>query len=264
MATLVCFHAHPDDEAIATGGVMAKAAADGHDVVLVVATRGEHGEPQPGVLGDDEPLWERRVQETHASAEVLGAGRVDFLGYRDSGMMGEPTNDDPTCLWQADVDEAAARLATILREVGADVVTIYDHNGNYGHPDHIQVHRVGAKACQLAGVDQVYEATMNRDHVQRGMAQMMESVDGVDLPDTPSEPDFGMPEADITHAVDVSAYVEHKRRAMQAHASQIGPDAFFLQLPDEAFTFAFGTEWFIRHGHTRPEGEPFATTLFGD
>src|SRR5262245_29378453 len=94
VATLVTFHAHPDDESIATAGTMAKAAASGHRVVLVVATRGELGEPVPGVLAEGEPLWRRRVAETQQSAGVLGAERVEFLGYEDSGMMGEPTNEN--------------------------------------------------------------------------------------------------------------------------------------------------------------------------
>ena len=133
MATLVCFHAHPDDECIATGGTMAKAAADGHRVVLVVATRGEHGEVAEGFLDDGEHLWQRRVKETEAAAEILGAQRVEFLGYVDSGMMGTPENDKPGSFWTADVDEAAGRLATILREEHADVLTVYDDHGAYGH-----------------------------------------------------------------------------------------------------------------------------------
>src|SRR5438067_7700445 len=118
MATLVCFHAHPDDECIATGGMMEKAAKEGHRVALVVATRGEHGEVAEGFLETGEALWERRVKETHASAEILGASRVEFLGYVDSGMMGTPENDKPGSFWTADVDEAATRLAEILREEG--------------------------------------------------------------------------------------------------------------------------------------------------
>src|SRR3954464_1255431 len=106
MATLVCFHAHPDDECIATGGTMAKAAKDGHRVVLVVATKGEHGEVPDGFLADGEALWERRVRETHASAEILGAQRVEFLGYVDSGMMGTPENDKAGALWTAPPDQA--------------------------------------------------------------------------------------------------------------------------------------------------------------
>jgi LmbE family N-acetylglucosaminyl deacetylase len=169
--TLVCFHAHPDDEAIATGGLMAQTRAAGGRVVLVVATRGERGEPQPGVLADGEALWERRIPETFAAAEILGVDRVEFLGYVDSGMMGEPSNDFPYSFWQADVEQAAHRLAAILREEGADVLTVYDDNGGYGHPDHIQVHRVGLRAAAMAGVPLVLQATMNRDEISRMVEQ---------------------------------------------------------------------------------------------
>ena len=250
MATLVSFHAHPDDECIATGGVMRKAFEDGHRVVLVVATRGEVGEVADGFLGDGEELWQRRVVETHASAEILGAKRVEFLGYVDSGMMGADTNSAPGTFWTADVEEAAARLAAILREERADVLTVYDDNGNYGHPDHIQVHRVGLRAAELAGTPHVYQATMNRDHFRRGMVEFAERAReaGIEMPDVGDEEDFGKPEAEITAAVDVTAYLEHKRRAMRAHASQISEQSFFLSMPDEGFRFAFGTEWFIREG----------------
>src|SRR5437763_6261649 len=167
MATIVSFHAHPDDETTSTGGTLAKAADAGHRVVIVWATRGEHGEYPDGFLADGEPLWPHRVEEAAKAAAVLGAARTGFLGYRDSGMMGTPENDAPESFWQADVDEAAERLARILREEQADVLTIYDDHGNYGHPDHIQVHRVGLRAAELAGIQQVYEATMNRDDIRR-------------------------------------------------------------------------------------------------
>lgn len=249
MATLVCFHAHPDDECIATGGVMAKAAKDGHRVVLVVATRGEHGEVAEGFLDDGEHLWQRRVQETHAAAEILGAQRVEFLGYVDSGMMGTPENDKPGSFWTADVEDAARRLATILSEETADVVTIYDDHGGYGHPDHIQVHRVGKRAAEIAGTPRVYQSTINRDHLIRGMRERAsEMPEGTEMPDFENAADFGSPEAVITGAVDVSEFLDHKRRAMQAHASQITEQSFFLQMPPEAFAFGFGTEWFIRDG----------------
>lgn len=250
MATLVTFHAHPDDECISTGGVMRKAADEGHRVVLVVATRGEHGEVADGFLADDEQLWQRRVVETQASAEILGVQRVEFLGYVDSGMMGTPTNDEPGSFWTASVDEAAARLAKILREENADVLTCYDDNGGYGHPDHIQVNRVGMRAAELAGTERVYQATMNRDHMMRGRAMMAEEApDGIELPDFDDEPNFGKPESVITAAVDVSKYLEPKRAAMRAHASQISEQSFFLAMPAPAFAYAFGTEWFIRPGH---------------
>jgi LmbE family N-acetylglucosaminyl deacetylase len=174
---------------------------------------------------------------------------VEFLGYVDSGMMGTPANEAPGSFWTASVDEAAAKLATILRDEQADVLTCYDDNGGYGHPDHIQVHRVGMRAAELAGVSRVYQSTMNRDHLLRGMQAFaaQAAAAGVDLPD-PDSDEFGKPESVITAAVDVSRYIEHKRRAMRAHASQIGEQSFFLTMPDEVFTYAFGTEWFIRDG----------------
>jgi LmbE family N-acetylglucosaminyl deacetylase len=239
---------------------------------LVVATRGELGEPVPGILVEGETLGERREAETHRAAEVLGIERVEFLGYRDSGMMGEVTNDDPSCFWQADVEEAAEGLAGLLAEVGADVVTLYDDHGGYGHPDHIQVHRVGMRAAELAGVDAVYLATANRDEIARsqelsaGVAAVPDGVDPDDLPTPPTDLDletFGTPESAITHGVDVREVIELKRSAMATHASQIPPDSFFLALPPAAFAFAFGTEWYIGVGASRDDGQPFAGSLFG-
>lgn len=243
-------HAHPDDEAIACGGIMRKAVEDGHRVVLVVATRGEHGEVPDGFLAEGEELWRRRVLETKASAEILGVHRLEFLGYVDSGMMGTPTNDLPGSFWTASVAEAAAKLAAILVDERADVLTCYDDNGGYGHPDHIQVHRVGMRAAELAGTSRVYQNTMNRDHVLRGMSAFAEqaSVAGFEMPDFPDDQEFGKPESMITAAVDVTPYIAHKRRAMRAHASQISDQSFFLAMPDEGFAYAFGTEWFIRDG----------------
>jgi LmbE family N-acetylglucosaminyl deacetylase len=252
MATFVFFHAHPDDETMSTGGTMARAHAEGHRVVLVTATRGEHGEVAEGVLQPGEALAERREAEIEAAAMILGVNRGEFLGYVDSGMAGVAENDAPESFWRADVDEAAGRLAAILEEEQPDVFTIYDEHGQYGHPDHIQVHRVGARAAELAGVKRVYQATINRDHIARLMEQAAES--GLDAGSTegrPTEP-FGMPESTITTVVDIRPWVELKRRAMAAHASQIPSDSFFMTLPDEAFATAFGTEWFIRQG--APEG----------
>lgn len=278
MATLVCFHAHPDDEAIATGGTMTLAAAAGHRVVLVTATRGEKGEPQPGVLARGEQLWERRVVETHRAAEIMGLHRVEFLGYEDSGMIGEPSNDNPLCFWQADVEEASQRLAGILREVEADVLTIYDSHGGYGHPDHIQVHRVGRRAAELAGVSRVFQSTMNRDRILAQMKDRPELAEEFEQDmeaelegetveqmkrraEAAERGEFGSPEALITHALDVSAAIDTKRAAMAAHRSQIGPDTFFFKMPPEVFTAAFGTEWFIELEGSRAEGAPFATSI---
>jgi LmbE family N-acetylglucosaminyl deacetylase len=246
MATLVTFHAHPDDESISTGGVMAKASDEGHRVVLVVATNGEHGEVAEGFLEPGEPLWQRRVTETETCAKILGVTRVEFLGYVDSGMMGTPENDLPESFWRADVEEAARRLAAILTEENADVLTIYDENGQYGHPDHIQVYRVGSRAAELAGTPRVYMSTVNRDHVQRSMreaAERGELPEGVD-PDAVAE--LGVPEERLTTAVDVRPWLTRKRAAMAAHASQISENSFFLGMAPEAFEGAFGTEWFVR------------------
>ncbi|GAB2846560.1 PIG-L family deacetylase [Lentzea nigeriaca] len=253
MATLVSFHAHPDDESIGTGGVLRKASEEGHRVVLVVATSGEHGELVEGfTLAEGESLSTRRVRETHEAAEILGVHRVVFLGYRDSGMMGSPANDNPASFWRADVEEAAVVLAGILTDERADVLTVYDDNGGYGHPDHIQVHRVGMRAAEIAGTKKVYQQTMNRDRMRRGRkafaARAREA--GIEIPGG-AENDhgaFGKPEAEITAAVDVRPYLAYKRRAMRAHASQIGEGSVFLAMPEEGFRFGFGTEWFIREG----------------
>ena len=253
MSTLVCFHAHPDDEAIATGGTMAMAAAAGHRVVLVMATRGEEGEQLAGVVPDGEELGDWREQETRRSASLLGCDRVLFLGYRDSGMAGTATNGSPDSFCRADVDEAARRLADVLTAERADVLTIYDAHGVYGHPDHVAVHRVGTRAAALAGTPRLYWATMNRDRIR----EMVEAADRAGRPvdegrtERANSDEFGMPDADITHAVDVTGVLGVKRAAMSAHASQIGPESFFLNLAEPEFAAAFGTEWYVRPGHRR-------------
>jgi len=235
---------------------MAKASAAGHRVVLVTATRGELGEPQPGVLDDGEELWERRVIETTEAAKVLGADPPRFLGYEDSGMIGEPTNDNPACFWQAEVDEAAQRLADILTEVDADVLTIYDDHGLYGHPDHIQVHRVGLAAAAKAGVDTVYEATVNRDRALESISLMRAEmeVDGVEAPSVDDFDEFGVPEHDLAYSVDVTDHLDAKREAMAVHRSQISEQSFFLYMPPDRFAKVFANEWYAVPGHTSTGG----------
>jgi LmbE family N-acetylglucosaminyl deacetylase len=262
MATLVAFHAHPDDESIAMGGVLAKAAAEGHRTVLVFGTKGEHGEVDDGFLDDGETLAERRVRETERSAEILGVQRLEWLGYADSGMMGTPENDLDGSFWTADIDEAAERLAAILRDEDAEVLTIYDSDGNYGHPDHIQVHRVGVRAAELAGTPNVFEGTINRDHIRRAMLAVADSggVPGEDAPDADFIETFGRPEHLITTTVDVRDFLEQKRASMAAHASQISETSFFLAMTPEQFVEGFGHEWFIRRGVpvTHRDGDLFA------
>ena len=261
MSTLVCFHAHPDDEVISTGGTIARAAAEGHRVVLVIATNGDHGEV-PDDLAAGESLVDRRRAETEASARVLGIDRVVWLGYADSGMTGWEQNGHPNSFHLADTDEAGARLAEVLRTEEADVVTIYDWHGNYGHPDHIAVHRVGLAASRLVPEVRVLEATMNRDafvrmvEAAREAGEPMGGTDGEQDDFDPTGPaddgnPMGMPEAELTLSVDVSDHLEAKRNAMRCHASQIEDTSFFLQMPDDAFAAAFGIEWFIEH-----DGQP--------
>lgn len=253
MATLVCFHAHPDDESISTGGTIARAKAEGHRVVLVVATDGAHGEV-PDDLAPGETLVDRRRVETERSAAVLDIDRLVWLGYHDSGMTGWQQNDHELSFLQAPLEEAAARLAAILRDESADILTTYDWHGNYGHPDHIKVHQVGHRAAELAGTPSVFEATMNRDHIARLMTAAAAGGSIGDEGFDPSAPaddgnPMGTPEHELTHAVDVSAYLHLKRESMRCHRSQITDTSFFLEMPDEAFAAAFGTEWFIKPGH---------------
>jgi LmbE family N-acetylglucosaminyl deacetylase len=269
--TLVSFHAHPDDESLLTAGVMAKAAAEGHRVVLVVATAGEVGDAAPAYgsgptgetggtrTGDVGDIGATRRRELERSARILGVHRVEFLDYADSGSA--PGGPAPARSFSAvDVEPAAQRLAAILVDERADVLTVYDAHGGYGHPDHVQVHRVGHRAAELAGTPVVLEATINRDLMTAGI-ELAKSL-GYEIPDI-FDPDhledWYMPADTLTHTVDVSAFIDQKRASMAAHESQAtsateGPRtiAVFLSLPDDYFTLAFGTEWFIEKG--RPPG----------
>ncbi len=250
VATLVCFHAHPDDESLSTGGTIARAAAAGNRVVLVVATNGDHGEV-PDDLAPGENLVDRRRAETERSAAALGIAAIEWLGYKDSGMTGWEQNADAESFVQAPLDEAAQRLAAILRDEQAAVLTTYDWHGNYGHPDHIKVHTVGHRAAELAGTPVVYEATVNRDAFERFIAAARERGEAPDFDEERMTDDgvpLGMPEAELTTAVDVRPFLGAKRASMVAHASQITDTGFFLSMPPEVFDEVFGTEWFIRRG----------------
>jgi LmbE family N-acetylglucosaminyl deacetylase len=252
MATIAFVHAHPDDEAITTGGSMARASADGHRVVLVVCTNGELGEV-PDDLAEGESLVDRRRAETARSAALLGVHRIAWLGYRDSGMTGWDENDDRRSFLRADPDEAAERLAAVLWEEQADVVVLYDWHGVYGHPDHVQVHRVGHAAADRAGTPKRFEATFNRDAARADMAEMVDAgVPGFEEFDPAGPADdgnpFGTPAAEIDLAVDVSAHVSKKRAAIACHASQVTDTGLFLAFPEEVFARAFRTEWYIEPG----------------
>ena len=264
MGTLVCLHAHPDDECISTGGTMARAAAEGHRVVLIVATNGEHGEV-PDDLSDGETLADRRRAETDASAAALGVDSVVWLGYEDSGMTGWDGNQNSASFHQADVDEAGERVAAVLRDERADVFTIYDWHGTYGHPDHVKVHRVGKRAAELVDHPmRTLEATVNRDAMAAMINAARESGVGMGSPDADSDDEFdpsgpaddgnpfGEPESALTLRVDVTDRAAAKRAAMRCHRSQITDSSFFLEMPDEVFAMAFGVEWFIEHDRQPP------------
>jgi LmbE family N-acetylglucosaminyl deacetylase len=255
MATITFFHAHPDDEAIATGGTMADLAYRGHRVVLVTATRGELGEIPDGLLAPGESLADRRASELADAGRILGVSRQSFLDYHDSGMAGEESNNRPGCFAAADPEEAAEALAAILDEEASEALVIYDEHGGYGHPDHIQVHRVGMRAAVRAGTPVVYMSTMDRDFFQELRQEVADS--GLTPPgDQPEEEvTMGEPADRITTEVDVARWIETKRQAMRAHASQIGEGSFFLSMPDDLFTRVWGQEWYIR---VRPE--PMAET----
>jgi LmbE family N-acetylglucosaminyl deacetylase len=252
MATLVVFHAHPDDEATTTGGTIARASDEGHRVVLVIATNGDYGEADG--VPEGESLVEHRRREAEASGAVLGVARIVWLGYRDSGLTGWEQNTAPESFLQAPLEEAAERLAAVLREEHADVLTVYDWHGNYGHPDHVKVHTVGHRAAELAGTPAVYEATMNRDDFTRWLEEMKAA--GEDVSDFENDEEgpsddgnpLGLPESELALAVDIRPWLARKRAAFECYASQITDTGFFLSMSEERFGRFFGTEWFALAG----------------
>jgi LmbE family N-acetylglucosaminyl deacetylase len=250
--TIVFVHAHPDDEASLTAGSMARAADAGDRVVLVFATHGDHGEAPPD-LAEGESVVDRRRREARISADVLGVAAVRWLGYSDSGMTGWAQNHDPQALHNADVDAAAARLVAVLDDEDADVVVGYDWHGGYGHPDHVAVHRITRRAAERAARrPRLLEATLNRDAL-RGLLTAARAA-GADVgdwdPDSPADDGnpIGTPEAELHWRVDVAAYLDRKRAALAAHASQTTDVGQMLAIPPEAFAAIFGTEYYLEPG----------------
>ena len=256
--TLVAFHAHPDDEALLTGGTLARAAAEGHRVVLVTATDGERG-LAGREDGQGRQLAAVRVAELEAAATALGVARLVRLEYADSGL--HPEAADGAAFANADVEQAATRLAALLREESADVLVVYDANGGYGHPDHVQVHRVGSRAARLAGTPVVLEATVPAD-LFRGVLRALRAVGHALGSSAPLGADrVFSPRRAVTHRVRFPGQVAAKRAAMAAHSSQrrAGSRAegqtrvldFFLRLPTPLFALVFGREWFVQQGLRR-------------
>ncbi|MFS7877081.1 PIG-L deacetylase family protein [Streptomyces asiaticus] len=253
MATVLAFHAHPDDEALLTGGTLARLADEGHRVVLVVATDGHmdaapaHGEPP-------------RLRELRTSAAILGVDRVVHLGYADSGHgpLFYPDPPDRTRFARADTEEAAERLAAVLREEDAAMLLTYDANGGYGHRDHIKVHEVGHRAAELAGTPRVLEATIPRDTVER-LLRLVRLL-RIPLRHGPAELTTRFsPRSAITHRYDVRRYARQKQAAAAAHHSQVDGAGRMnpvmrrmLRLPAPLFGLLLGREWYIDTSPSRP------------
>jgi len=264
--TLMAVHAHPDDEAIGTGGILARYADEGVRTVLVTCTNGELGDApgglKPGDPGHDEavvvPL---RRRELEASCQVLGVSHLELLGYHDSGMEGWAQNDAPGSFWRAPVAEAGHRLADLMRTYEPQVVVTYDENGFYGHPDHIQANRVTHAALDECGIpDKLYYTAVARSLLRGFRERLAES--GVELPaEVEENPDFGTPDELITTTVDCQAVAGRKFASLRAHASQ-SDNIFFLQMGQETFASVMGSESFVRvfdrTGAPVPEDDLFA------
>ncbi|WP_433324266.1 PIG-L family deacetylase [Spirillospora sp. CA-294931] len=247
--TLMAVHAHPDDEVLGTGGLLARCAAEGIRTVLVTCTNGEQGDGaggvKPGEPGHDaQGVARQRLAELQESVELLGISDLEMLGHRDSGMVGWTANDHPEAFANIPVETAAARLGELMERYRPQVVVTYDENGGYGHPDHIQAHRVAVAAAERTGIpEKLYYTAVPRSSIAR-MFDHLRSV-GIDPADIDLPEDFGVPDEQITSTVDVSPYADRKRKALQAHASQT-ENLFLLRLPEEVQSLIFGTEPFIR------------------
>jgi N-acetyl-1-D-myo-inositol-2-amino-2-deoxy-alpha-D-glucopyranoside deacetylase len=239
---LLLVHAHPDDESIGTGATMARYAAEGARVTLVTCTLGELGEIIPpslahlaeGDQGGGARLGEYRIGELAAACAELGVTDHRFLGgpgrWRDSGMMGTAGNDDPRCFWRADVDQAAQALLDVIREVRPRVLVTYDANGFYGHPDHIQAHRVAWRAFQQAGPS--------------GPAKFYATAAPPGGLGGSSPPSQQSAESQVTTEIDGTAYFGRKMAAMRAHATQITVDPPFFALSNQIWHEALGVEYY--------------------
>ncbi|MEV0000806.1 N-acetyl-1-D-myo-inositol-2-amino-2-deoxy-alpha-D-glucopyranoside deacetylase [Micromonospora sp. NPDC050980] len=270
---LLLVHAHPDDESIGTGATMAHYAAAGAHVTLVTCTLGEEGEIHvPALAGlaaaEADQLGGYRIGELAAACAALGVTDHRFLGgagrYRDSGMMGLATNDHPRAFWRADLDSAAGHLLEVIREVRPQVVVTYDPNGFYGHPDHIQAHRVAMRGVELAAAEgiapaKVYWTAMPRSVLDAGLESFTGSSDnpfaGIeDVADLP----FGTPDAQIAARVDATDRHAAKEAAMRAHATQIPADSWLYSIAGNFGAEFMGVEFFtLAVGAKGPGSGPY-------
>ncbi|MFD5415112.1 N-acetyl-1-D-myo-inositol-2-amino-2-deoxy-alpha-D-glucopyranoside deacetylase [Streptomyces nojiriensis] len=266
---LLLVHAHPDDESINNGVTMAKYAAEGAHVALVTCTLGEEGEVIPPGLAHlaadrDDTLGAHRVGELAAAMAELGVHDHRFLGgpgrFRDSGMMGAPQNHRPGAFWSADVDEAAAYLVEVIRELRPQVLVTYDPDGGYGHPDHIQAHRVAMRAAELAAetafrrdlgaphaVGKIYWNRVPRSVVEEGFARLRAAGGELPFPAVGSPGDVPGVVADERITTEIEAkdtYVAAKAAAMRAHATQIAVDGPFFALSNDLAQPLFTREYY--------------------
>jgi LmbE family N-acetylglucosaminyl deacetylase len=261
--TLMAVHAHPDDEATSTGGTLARYAAEGVRTVLVTCTNGELGDGpggvQPGQPGHDEAsVVAMRRRELDESCGILGVAALEMLGYHDSGMMGWDSNNAPGAFWTLDVEEAARPLAALMQRYTPDVVVTYDAYGFYGHPDHIQAHRITVEALRQSGSSaRLYFPTFRRSALGDFRDRMIRA--GMEPPSI-DEMQMGAPDEDIAVRIDCREYVAQKRAAARAHSSQ-SDNLFFLRFPEEDFVAIFGVEEYVRGDGTRvpqPDDDLFA------
>jgi len=237
---LLFVHAHPDDESVLTGSVLAKAASLGVRTIVAYGTRGDAGETKLDLGG--ESLADRRIREAQAACADLGVDRIEWLPYDDSGMDGTETTANPAAFCNADPALVASELAELLADEDIVAIIGYDDNGTYGHPDHKQVHHVAHAAAAPLRSDWVLDATYNREHI----AQLPDSDGSLD-------PNFAAAEADLTHFVDGDEWFKLKMKALMNHTSQVPDDVDPDSPPPDNMRARFGTEWFIAtsyHGAT--------------
>jgi LmbE family N-acetylglucosaminyl deacetylase len=248
--TLMAVHAHPDDEASSTGGILCKYSNEGVRTVLVVCTKGELGDLSGGIKPDDPAhdataVVAQRQRELEDSCEILQVSDLELLGYRDSGMMGWPQNDAPDAFWNTSVEVAADRLAELMERYRPQVVVTYDENGFYGHPDHIQANRITLAAFDKTGIaSKLYYPVIPRSELPR-FAEVLRTAGFEPPPEAAEALDFGVPDEMIAARMDCTEFAERKFRALEAHGSQ-ADNAFFLRLGLEVFAQVFGTESFVR------------------
>lgn len=259
-------HAHPDDEGIQTGGVLALAAQRGIKTVLVTCTNGEMGDSPDGLKPesaghDSASTSELRLRELRKACAALSISDLELLGYRDSGMKGWPQNDDPTSFWRTPLEDAVRRVAELMERHRPEVLITYDANGLYGHPDHIQAHRAAMGAAEQTGIPQkIYEIAFPRSMME-AWAEMQRQAGGETAPAEETEMPPGTPDELITSTIDVSSVWEVKKASILAHESQMA-NFEFLKMEPELLIVAFGTEHFVRvmdrTGTPVPETDLFA------